>query len=313
MVRQATVETRVPPSVSVIIPVYNRRHLVGRAIESILDQRWPRLELIVVDDASTDGTADWVEAQYGWTARVERLARNGGPATARNHGLSVCRGEFVRVFDSDDEMTIGSIAALVNALTQRPEAGLAYGKYGRKQIHARAAAAETPDLGRDADWPSGDVLARYLRRPFFSHVDVLFRRAILPADGGLYIPGARHHEDYLAMAKLLARAQAAPAYAVTSWVCSAPNEARLRYDWKSVLDDGLGPLEKLFADRSLAARLAPFAPRMRARFLLSMAQAARKLGKGRLFRELMTQARAESPRSLGTAKFLRRYVASFVY
>jgi len=95
----------VAPSVSVIIPTYNRRAMVREAIASVLAQHAVEFELIVVDDGSTDGSfaelqqlAD-VRPQIGY--RAIRIA-HGGPAAARNRGVALAAGEFIAFLDSDD-------------------------------------------------------------------------------------------------------------------------------------------------------------------------------------------------------------------
>jgi glycosyltransferase involved in cell wall biosynthesis len=88
------------PLVSVIIPTYNHGTFVGAAVESALDQSYPNVEVIVIDDGSTDDTAAQLgrfgeRIRYVWQANGER-------ASARNHGLSLARGEYVSFLDSDD-------------------------------------------------------------------------------------------------------------------------------------------------------------------------------------------------------------------
>jgi glycosyltransferase involved in cell wall biosynthesis len=91
------------PLVSVVIPTHNRAHLVARAISSALSQTHRNLEVIVVDDASTDGT-DQVLASFADTRlRVVYGSRRGGSAHARNQGINAARGQFVAFLDSDDE------------------------------------------------------------------------------------------------------------------------------------------------------------------------------------------------------------------
>jgi glycosyltransferase involved in cell wall biosynthesis len=86
--------------VSVIIPAYNRREMVARTLSSIAKQTASPAEVIVVDDASEDGTADAAE-RLG--ARVIRHDRNGGTAAARNSGLARAMEPWVALLDSDDE------------------------------------------------------------------------------------------------------------------------------------------------------------------------------------------------------------------
>lgn len=88
------------PLVSVIIPTYNRAGLIGETIENVLQQTYRNIELIVVDDGSTDDTESVLKA-YGsrirWTAQ-----KNAGPAAARNRGLGIAQGEIIAFQDSDD-------------------------------------------------------------------------------------------------------------------------------------------------------------------------------------------------------------------
>ena len=91
------------PTVSVIIPTYNRAHLVGRAIRSVLAQTYQDFEIIVVDDASTDNTEEVVNSFNDPHIRYIRHEKNHGGAAARNTGINVARGEYIAFQDSDDE------------------------------------------------------------------------------------------------------------------------------------------------------------------------------------------------------------------
>jgi glycosyltransferase involved in cell wall biosynthesis len=88
------------PLVSAIVATYNRSDIVSQAIESILAQTYDNIEVIVVDDGSTDGTQDSL-LRYGNRIRVVRQ-ENAGPAAARNRGIVEARGEIVSFLDSDD-------------------------------------------------------------------------------------------------------------------------------------------------------------------------------------------------------------------
>jgi glycosyltransferase involved in cell wall biosynthesis len=100
--------------VSVVIPVYNRREEVVEAIQSVLGQTLPPDEVLVVDDGSTDGTADAAE-RFGGPVRVVRR-RNGGPSAARNTGILSARGDLVAFLDSDDMWKPRCLEVLVNLL-----------------------------------------------------------------------------------------------------------------------------------------------------------------------------------------------------
>jgi glycosyltransferase involved in cell wall biosynthesis len=88
------------PLISCIVPVFNGERYLGEALDSILAQTYRPIEIIVVDDGSTDGTGELV-ARYGDRIRYFRQNNEGAP-TARNAGLSAARGAFVAFLDSDD-------------------------------------------------------------------------------------------------------------------------------------------------------------------------------------------------------------------
>jgi glycosyltransferase involved in cell wall biosynthesis len=108
---------------SVIIPAYNRAHCIGRALESVKAQGIAPLEVLIGDDASTDGTVATVEKLMP-EARVVRLSKNKGAAAARNAALALARGEFIACLDSDDEWLPGKLEMQVAFLRDHPEIGL---------------------------------------------------------------------------------------------------------------------------------------------------------------------------------------------
>lgn len=112
------------PLVSVIIPTYNRAGLLKLAIDSVLAQTYPHIELIVVDDGSTDDTPRMLEA-YGDRIVVVRKANRGGTA-ARNSGIEVARGEYFNFMDHDDLMAPAKIEKQVAIMHARPEVGLVH-------------------------------------------------------------------------------------------------------------------------------------------------------------------------------------------
>lgn len=89
--------------VSVIIPTYNRAHCVQSAIDSVLSQSHPDVEVLVIDDGSGDSTRDTVETTYRGDDRVRyKYQENQGVSAARNRGLDLARGDYVALLDSDD-------------------------------------------------------------------------------------------------------------------------------------------------------------------------------------------------------------------
>lgn len=115
------------PLVSVVIPTYNRAHLLSRAIYSALAQDCPELEVIVVDDGSTDETPRLI-TQFE-TVRAIRFERNRGGAAARNAGIKAARGEFVAFLDSDDEWLPAKTRRQVDVILGSPAIGAVYCRY----------------------------------------------------------------------------------------------------------------------------------------------------------------------------------------
>jgi len=109
-------DTDARPLVSAIVPAFNRAATVGRAIDSILGQTYPRVEVIVVDDGSVDETPRVLEG-YGDRIRAIRQ-ENAGPSAARNRGIREARGEIVTFLDSDDEWRPTKIARQVDLLAR---------------------------------------------------------------------------------------------------------------------------------------------------------------------------------------------------
>lgn len=112
------------PRVSVIIPTYQRAHLIELTLRSVLEQVDSTCEIIVVDDGSTDGTLARVQAFP--QVRIVQQA-HAGPSQARNLGLSHARGAYVAFLDSDDYWPAGMLQGLVEALDADAAAGVAMG------------------------------------------------------------------------------------------------------------------------------------------------------------------------------------------
>jgi glycosyltransferase involved in cell wall biosynthesis len=105
--------------VSAIIPTFNRLAYIPRAIDSLLAQTVPVDEVIIVDDGSTDGTAEMIEARYGSRVRVVRQ-QNTGVSGARRRGIQEARGEWIAFLDSDDEWMPDRNRQLLDAATRVP-------------------------------------------------------------------------------------------------------------------------------------------------------------------------------------------------
>lgn len=153
------------PLVSVVISTYNRSDYVGDTVESVINQTYPNIDLIVVDDGSTDGTGEIIrrfgdKVRYVWQENAER-------ASARNHGLRLAKGEFIAFLDSDDLWMPDKIEQAVKFLRANPRFGLVYTDY--VQIDGEGRELRVVRVGG----PSGRVTEALLKRsfvPFGAHL-----------------------------------------------------------------------------------------------------------------------------------------------
>jgi glycosyltransferase involved in cell wall biosynthesis len=119
-----------PPRVSVVVPAYNRAHLLGRTLDSVIAQTVTDWELVVSDDGSTDGTADVAERYARADPRIRVVhASNAGVAEARNRGFVATdrRSEYVTFLDSDDLWLPDTLEAMTRELDDRPDLVAVYG------------------------------------------------------------------------------------------------------------------------------------------------------------------------------------------
>ena len=146
------------PLISVIIPVYNGERYLGEAIESVLGQTYRPIEIIVVDDGSTDESA-YVAQQFPVRYYFQQ---HSGPGAARNLGVEHSRGEFVAFLDADDLWVPEKLAWQLAAFAARPELDAVFGRV---------------EQFRSPDTDSGAPLARFMDMPLNGlHVGTLLVR-----------------------------------------------------------------------------------------------------------------------------------------
>lgn len=112
------------PTISVVMPAYQAERFVGQAIQSVLDQTYSPVELIVVDDGSTDGTAAVIR-DFGPRVRFYQQS-NAGPGAARNAGVARATGQYVAFLDADDYWERGKLAVQAAILDQNPDVGFVF-------------------------------------------------------------------------------------------------------------------------------------------------------------------------------------------
>jgi GT2 family glycosyltransferase len=167
------------PTVSVVIPAYNRAAVVGRAIRSVFAQTFEDWELVVVDDGSTDDTHRVIASLSDARTRCVRHDHNRGQSAAQNTGINVSRGSYVAFLDSDDEWLPQKLAKVVDCFGALPEdVGLVYS--GKKLVEetGRVVRIRKPTL-------QGDVYGNLLEWDFIGSCSrVVVRRSVLGLVGG---------------------------------------------------------------------------------------------------------------------------------
>lgn len=169
----------VPPRVSVVLPTYNRAGVLARAVRSVLAQSESDLELIVVDDASTDETPHVLAGFDDPRLHVLSHAVRRGGAAARNTGLAATHADWVAFQDSDDEWLLDKLARQLAVAAQDPAWGAIYCAFVRISGN-RATRTPAAKHRRRAGWLHADIL----RDSFISTQTLLVRRTALDAAGG---------------------------------------------------------------------------------------------------------------------------------
>ncbi len=113
------------PLISVIIPAFNSEKTIQETIDSVLNQTWRNLELIIVNDGSQDSTLDIIKSIKDPRLKVFSHP-NVGVSDSRNRGISQAVGEFISFLDADDLWTLDKLEAQLKALQENPQAGVAY-------------------------------------------------------------------------------------------------------------------------------------------------------------------------------------------
>jgi glycosyltransferase involved in cell wall biosynthesis len=166
--------------VSTIIPVHNRGEMLREAVQSVLNQTWRPIEIIIVDDGSTDDTPHVAEALAAQHPDIIRVLhqQNAGPGLARQAGLEAARGEFVQFLDSDDLLMPDKFGLQVHGLLNDPEAGISYGL-----TLARDESTGTSVSTHGTEQMHRDIFPAVLKARLWHTITPLYRRSVCEAIG----------------------------------------------------------------------------------------------------------------------------------
>jgi glycosyltransferase involved in cell wall biosynthesis len=176
--------------VSAIIPTYNRRDLVIRAIESVLAQTRSVEEIVVIDDGSTDGTGDILRERYGDRIRYV-YQPNAGVSAARNHGMSIAQGRYFALLDSDDEWLPEKTARQIEWMEAHPDFGMVLCDVERIDAQRRVIDIfHRREVIREDGW----ALRWIIHNPALAPASAVLRREVF-ADIGGFDESLRTAED----------------------------------------------------------------------------------------------------------------------
>ncbi|MCR4328854.1 MAG: glycosyltransferase [Patescibacteria group bacterium] len=184
--------------VSIIIPAYNAAEYVEEAVRSALAQTYSPCEVIVVDDGSTDSTADIVTpyAERGEVIFIPQT--NKGLASARNTGIRNAHGAYIALLDSDDMFLPEKITQQVAALEEHPEYGVCYSDllhFVDPPAGARTGSMFRKFYHHRYSYPSGDIFEPLLHRQFINPLTVMVRREVIEKHG-MFDESLRRSEDW---------------------------------------------------------------------------------------------------------------------
>ena len=208
------------PDISVVIPAWNAASWIRGAIDSVLSQTGPSLEVIVIDDGSTDESFD-IANSYGAPVRAIRTS-NAGAAHARNRGLHESSGDYIMFLDSDDYVDAGSLAAWVGA-ARASDSDVVFGPFCIERDGQRL-----PGIGAHVD-EGKTILEGWITGRGTPPCAVVWEREFIGAIGG-WKPLLRNDDGELGIRALLKGARATLAYdGMGVWVHHpSPNRISLR-------------------------------------------------------------------------------------
>jgi glycosyltransferase involved in cell wall biosynthesis len=171
----------VPGLVTTILPVHNRPAMLAAAVESVLAQSYRPVEVLIVDDGSTDDTARVADRLAGEHSDLVRVLHttNGGPGAAREAGRSEARGEFLQYLDSDDVLLPRKFELQVEALRVDPECGASYGMTRYVDETGQGGDRAWKRTGERIEW----MFPSFLVERWWGTSTPLYRRSVTDAAG----------------------------------------------------------------------------------------------------------------------------------
>lgn len=181
------------PLVSVVIPTYNRIHTLPASVDSVLNQTYENLELIIMDDGSTDGTQEYVESITDKRVRYRRADKNMGPSAARNMGAELARGEYLAFQDSDDAWEPDKLDKQMKLMLDNSELAMVYSEFGFYRDGELTVIIPSPKI--PSEQKHGDLFFYLLHYPLISTQTMLIKTKEFIAAGG-FNETLKAYEDF---------------------------------------------------------------------------------------------------------------------
>jgi glycosyltransferase involved in cell wall biosynthesis len=290
------------PLVSIIIPTYNRKELVKEAVQSVLEQDYPKIEVVIVDDGSSDGTKGELSRVFGSSVHYV-FQENSGKSRARNKGVIESEGELVSFLDSDDILLPGSISARVQCFRDNENCQVSYGLF----IKEKKSEKERKTLLKQ-EYPSGYILKEYVNRLMFHISGFLLSREDM-LNHGMYREDLTSLEDYELCVRLTHKLYCC--YCGVVCVLIRDIGQRSRRNYEEIIVQGTKALDYIFADPNLASVLAGEKARLYAETYLRLAKANLRLGRRHEFKKYFKMAREIHHNQRWNFKYWRRWLLSW--
>ena len=181
------------PLVSVVIPTYNRIHTLPASVDSVLKQTYENLELIIMDDGSTDGTEEYVKNIADERVRYRKADKNMGPSAARNMGAKLAKGEYLAFQDSDDEWAPDKLERQMKLMMDNGDISLVYSEFCLYRNGELLAVIPSRNIPYEEK--QGSLFSYLLLYPLISTQTILIRTKAFIVEGG-FNETLKAYEDF---------------------------------------------------------------------------------------------------------------------
>lgn len=287
---------------SIIIPTFNYARFLKRAIDSVLMQNCESLEIIVVNDGSTDKTAEILDSYGSKIVVIDQ--KNSGVSVARNRGAKAAQGEWLLFLDADDALQSGATKAFESVITENAEARFIIAASVSVDENGHQKSPSHPNVSANRE----DNFKRFINRQLsIAHGAVLMHRTNFEVVQ--YPVGIKNGEDIVLFAQSLALFDAVSLDAVTVQRFAHENRQRNKID--SIRESELKTVETLFSKEILPENFFKYRKQFEARRYLSLGRSLLKSGSIKDARACYLAALKIQPRLFFCSKHLIRLIKTY--